>query len=53
MKQEDKHQLSIQKNREGIDFIKNGEKDNAYECFCEAINFNPKYPLHILIWAIF
>tara|TARA_B100001989_G_scaffold172725_1_gene124706 strand:- start:511 stop:2076 length:1566 start_codon:yes stop_codon:yes gene_type:complete len=44
MKKEDKHHLSIQKNREGIDFIKNGEKDNAYECFCEAINFNPKYP---------
>ena len=44
MKREDKHHLSIQKNREGIDFIKNGEKDTAYEYFCEAINLNPKYP---------
>ena len=44
MKQEEKHHLSIQKNREGIDLIKNGEKDIAYEYFCEAINLNPRYP---------
>ena len=44
MKQKDRYQLSIQKNREGIVFIKNGEKDIAYEYFCEAINLNPKYP---------
>ena len=44
MKQEDKHYLSIQKNREGIDFVKSGEKDIAYEYFCDAINLNPEYP---------
>jgi len=38
MNQKYKHNLSIKKNREGIDFIKSGKKDIAYEYFCEAIN---------------
>ena len=44
MNQKYKHNLSIKKNREGINFIKSGKKDIAYEYFCEAINLNPKSP---------
>ena len=43
MKQEDKHHLSIQKIERELISLK-WRKDTAYECFCEAINFNPKYP---------
>ena len=44
MNQKDRYKLSIQKNKEGIDFVKSGEKDIAYEYFCDAINLNPEYP---------
>ncbi len=44
MNKKDKDELSIQKNKEGIDFIKNGNKEDAYEYFCDAINLNPEYP---------
>ena len=43
MKFDKKILLSIQKNKEGIDLAKNGNKDLAYEYFCDAIDINPEY----------
>ena len=41
----EKNQLSNQKNKEGVDLANNGNKDLAYEYFCDAINLNPEYPV--------
>ena len=54
MKYQEKNQLCIKKTEEGVGLVKNGNKDLAYEFFCDAINLNPKYsPPYFYLGDIF
>ena len=44
MKDQEKNQFSIKKTKDGIDLAKNGNKNLAYEYFCDAIDLNPENP---------
>ena len=44
MKDQEKNQFSIKKTKDGIDSAKNGNKNLAYEYFCDAIDLNPENP---------